>query len=116
MYLLDYFILIICVKLVLYFKFAVIDDEASTVFTAGAIVTVTVVLKRRNLSEVFGDETYKDKNIVENNEKEQKEKEQKEKEKENEQKEKEKENDQNENQVQEKEKSESEQKVIVFNI
>lgn len=88
----------------------VIDDEASTVFTAGAIVTVTVVLKRRNLSEVFGDETYKDKNIVENNEKEQKEKEQKEKEKENEQKEKEKENDQNENQVQEKEKSESEQK------
>ncbi len=39
-------------------------------FTAGAIVTVTVVLKRLNLSEVFGDETYKDKNIIENNEKE----------------------------------------------
>ena len=53
-----------------------IDDEASTVFTAGAIVTVTCVLKRKNLSEVFGDETYKDKNIIENNEKERKEKDQ----------------------------------------
>lgn len=48
----------------------VIDDENSTVFTAGAIVTVTVLLKRKNLSEVFGDETYKDKNIIENDEKE----------------------------------------------
>lgn len=42
-------------------------------------MTVTVVLRRKNLSEVFGDETYKDKNIIESNEKE------KEKEKEKEQ-------------------------------
>lgn len=42
---------------------------------------MTVVLKRRNLSEVFGDETYKDKNIIEGSEKEK----QKEKEKEKEQ-------------------------------
>ena len=58
------------------FLSAVIDDEASTVFTAGAIVTVTCVLKRQNLSEVFGDETYKDKNIVESDEKDRKEKDQ----------------------------------------
>ncbi|XKL64210.1 hypothetical protein PGB90_004296 [Kerria lacca] len=68
----------------------VIDDEASTVFTAGAIVTVTVLLKRRNLSEVFGDETYKDKNIIENDKEQSENKEQKEKEKNEVEKEKEK--------------------------
>lgn len=74
----------------MYRHFSVIDDEASTVFTAGAIVTVTVLLKRRNLSEVFGDETYKDKNIIENDKEQSENKEQKEKEKNEVEKEKEK--------------------------
>lgn len=54
-----------------YFVHVVIDDEASTVFTAGAIVTVTVVLKRRTFGEM-DDDMFKDKSIIENNEKEQK--------------------------------------------
>ncbi|KAK9503190.1 hypothetical protein O3M35_011812 [Rhynocoris fuscipes] len=39
----------------------VIDDEASTVYTAGAIVTVTVTLVRKNMKTLFGDETVKEK-------------------------------------------------------
>ncbi|XP_066991282.1 translocation protein SEC63 homolog [Anabrus simplex] len=39
----------------------VIDDENPTVYTAGAIVTVTVTLIRNNLSGLFGDETAVDK-------------------------------------------------------
>lgn len=34
--------------------FSVIDDENTNVVTAGAIVTVTVSLVRRNLKELFG--------------------------------------------------------------
>lgn len=44
-----------------WFFFTVIDDEASTVYTAGAIVTVTVTLFRQNMSVLFGDETVKEK-------------------------------------------------------
>ncbi|CAK1553549.1 unnamed protein product [Leptosia nina] len=40
----------------------VIDDENSTVVTAGAIVTVTVLLQRTNMKELFGDTTIKEKN------------------------------------------------------
>lgn len=39
----------------------VIDDEASTVYTAGAIVTVTVTLIRKDMKTLFGDETVKEK-------------------------------------------------------
>lgn len=39
------------------FLFLVIDDEATTVYTAGAIVTVTVTLIRRDMSVLFGDES-----------------------------------------------------------
>lgn len=42
---------------------SVIDDEATTVYTAGAIVTVTVQLKRRDMKVLFGDESYADKHI-----------------------------------------------------
>jgi len=41
----------------------VIDDEATTVYTAGAIVTVTVHLKRQDMKVLFGDESYADKHI-----------------------------------------------------
>ncbi|XP_022178428.1 translocation protein SEC63 homolog [Myzus persicae] len=43
----------------------VIDDEATTVYTAGAIVTVTVQLKRRDMRVLFGDESYADKHHIE---------------------------------------------------
>ncbi|XP_018907486.1 translocation protein SEC63 homolog isoform X2 [Bemisia tabaci] len=49
-------------------KSEVIDDDTSTVYTAGATVTVTCTLWRRNMSILFGDEkgekveTYEDKN------------------------------------------------------
>ncbi|XP_014232859.1 translocation protein SEC63 homolog [Trichogramma pretiosum] len=43
----------------------VMDDENSTVITAGAIVTVTVTLERKNMSELFGDETVEQKSVVE---------------------------------------------------
>ncbi|XP_073951178.1 translocation protein Sec63 [Choristoneura fumiferana] len=43
----------------------VIDDENSTVVTAGAIVTVTVFLRRTNMKELFGDTTIKEKSIKE---------------------------------------------------
>lgn len=32
-----------------------IDDEEPTVYTAGAIVTVTVMLERRDMAVLFGD-------------------------------------------------------------
>lgn len=35
----------------------VIDDEASTVFTAGATVTVSVTMVRKYMQTLFGDET-----------------------------------------------------------
>ena len=40
---------------------AVIDDENPTVYTAGAIVTVTVTLIRHNMSVLFGDDSVMDK-------------------------------------------------------
>lgn len=43
----------------------VVDDEASTVITAGAIVTVFCSLARRNMSSLFGDETAPDKHCAE---------------------------------------------------
>ncbi|XP_049866139.1 translocation protein SEC63 homolog [Pectinophora gossypiella] len=46
----------------------VIDDENSTVVTAGAIVTVTVFLRRTNMRELFGDTTIKEKEIKEEEE------------------------------------------------
>ena len=39
------------------FHVEVIDDEHTNVVTAGAIVTVTVSLTRRNMKELFGDTT-----------------------------------------------------------
>lgn len=42
-------------------KCEVVDDENSNVVTAGAIVTVTVELVRRSMSELFGDATAKEK-------------------------------------------------------
>lgn len=41
------------------------DDEASTVITAGAIVTVFCSLTRRNMSTLFGDESAPDKHCSE---------------------------------------------------
>ncbi|XP_041976293.1 translocation protein SEC63 homolog [Aricia agestis] len=46
----------------------VIDDENSTVVTAGAIVTVTVFLKRTNMKELFGDTSIKEKDNIKDNE------------------------------------------------
>ncbi|KAL0840491.1 hypothetical protein ABMA28_015733 [Loxostege sticticalis] len=46
----------------------VIDDENSTVVTAGAIVTVTVFLRRTNMKELFGDTTIKEKEIIKDDE------------------------------------------------
>jgi translocation protein SEC63 len=51
-------------------KVEVVDDENSNVVTAGAIVTVTVNLVRRNMSELFGDSNAVEKqNIKESEEK-----------------------------------------------
>jgi len=44
-------------------KCEVIDDENPTEVTAGAIVTVTVMLERRPMSILFGDDSVKDNNI-----------------------------------------------------
>ncbi|XP_014363563.2 translocation protein SEC63 homolog [Papilio machaon] len=46
----------------------VIDDENSTVVTAGAIVTVTVSLRRTNMKELFGDTTIKEKETIKEDE------------------------------------------------
>lgn len=52
-------------KIIIFIKhfYLVIDDEATTVYTAGAIVTVTVQLKRQDMKVLFGDESYADKHI-----------------------------------------------------
>ncbi|XP_012272858.1 translocation protein SEC63 homolog [Orussus abietinus] len=42
----------------------VIDDENPTVYTAGAIVTVTVSLSRKDMRELFGDDTVKEQTII----------------------------------------------------
>lgn len=51
-------------------KSEVIDDEASTVYTAGAIVTVTVTLVRKDMSTLLGDETVKEKHCTDEPEEE----------------------------------------------
>ena len=47
----------------------VVDDENSNVVTAGAIVTVTVSLVRRNMKELFGDTTAVEKETIVDDEK-----------------------------------------------
>lgn len=42
----------------------VVDDEDSNVVTAGAIVTVTVTLRRRNMKILFGDPSVKEKQVI----------------------------------------------------
>ncbi|XP_046410511.1 translocation protein SEC63 homolog [Neodiprion pinetum] len=42
----------------------VIDDENPTVYTAGAIVTVTVSLTRKDMKHLFGDNTVKEQTII----------------------------------------------------
>lgn len=42
----------------------VIDDENPTVYTAGAIVTVTVSLTRKDMKELFGDDTVKQQPLI----------------------------------------------------
>lgn len=46
----------------------VVDDENSNVVTAGAIVTVTVTLVRRNMKELFGDTTAVEKQTIKDDE------------------------------------------------
>ena len=53
---------IICIVI-----FTVIDDENPTEVTTGAIVTVTVVLIRKDMSTLFGDDSVEDKNIISEN-------------------------------------------------
>ncbi|XP_063984202.1 translocation protein SEC63 homolog isoform X2 [Diachasmimorpha longicaudata] len=50
----------------------VVDDDNPTVYTADAFVTVTVTLTRRDMRELFGDETAKEKTVDEGEEKEDK--------------------------------------------
>lgn len=40
------------------------DDENPTEVTAGAIVTVTVTLIRKDMSVLFGDDTIKENNMI----------------------------------------------------
>lgn len=40
------------------------DDENPTEVTAGAIVTVTVTLIRKDMSALFGDDTVKENNMI----------------------------------------------------
>lgn len=51
----------------------VVDDDNTNVVTAGAIVTVTVFLKRRSMSELFGASTINEKSIIKESSKEEKE-------------------------------------------
>lgn len=48
----------------IYFAILVIDDENPTVYTAGAIVTVTVSLTRKDMKELFGDDTVKQQPLI----------------------------------------------------
>lgn len=45
----------------------VIDDENPTVYTAGAIVTVTVSLTRKDMKHLFGDDSVNEQNIIDDN-------------------------------------------------
>lgn len=44
-------------------RILVIDDEETKVYTAGAIVTVTIALVRKNMRVLFGDESVKEKTL-----------------------------------------------------
>lgn len=46
---------------------SVIDDENPTVYTAGAIVTVTVSLTRKNMKYLFGDDTVNEQTMIDDN-------------------------------------------------
>ncbi|EFA04351.2 translocation protein SEC63 homolog [Tribolium castaneum] len=48
-------------------KYEVMDDENPTEVTVGAIVTVIVTLTRKPMSTLFGDETVKDNNLINEN-------------------------------------------------
>ncbi|KYN31808.1 Translocation protein SEC63 like protein [Trachymyrmex septentrionalis] len=45
----------------------VIDDENPTVYTAGAIVTVTVSLTRKDMKHLFGDDSVNEQTMIEDN-------------------------------------------------
>ncbi|GAB1861954.1 Translocation protein SEC63-like protein [Camponotus japonicus] len=45
----------------------VIDDENPTVYTAGAIVTVTVSLTRKNMRHLFGDDSINEQTMIDDN-------------------------------------------------
>lgn len=49
------------------YLFLVMDDENPTEVTAGAIVTVTVTLIRKDMSVLFGDETVVENSIITEN-------------------------------------------------
>lgn len=44
--------------------FSVIDDENPTVYTAGAIVTVTVSLTRKDMKHLFGDDSVNEQTMI----------------------------------------------------
>lgn len=44
-----------------------IDDENPTVYTAGAIVTVTVSLTRKNMRHLFGDDSVNEQTMIDDN-------------------------------------------------
>lgn len=51
----------------IYCMISVIDDENPTVYTAGAIVTVTVSLTRKDMRHLFGDDSVNEQTIIDDN-------------------------------------------------
>jgi len=51
----------------IYISILVIDDENPTVYTAGAIVTVTVSLTRKDMRNLFGDDSINEQTIIDDN-------------------------------------------------
>ena len=47
-----------------FYLISVIDDENPTVYTAGAIVTVTVSLTRKDMKHLFGDDSIKQQTMI----------------------------------------------------
>jgi len=56
-----------CIFYNLLYAFSVIDDENPTVYTAGAIVTVTVSLTRKDMKHLFGDDSVNEQTMIEDN-------------------------------------------------
>lgn len=54
-------------SLIIYTIISVIDDENPTVYTAGAIVTVTVSLTRKNMRHLFGDDSVNEHAVIDDN-------------------------------------------------